>query len=113
MERELRGSAIRDQRPPVVGVLLAAAALAGCGGGEGSGGRKQVEALIRSQLPESVHRNTGEAVLVNEVTCVDKGDGDYECIAAVTGTDGAGGLTSFDLPVSATCDEENCTWRSR
>lgn len=95
-----------------LGLLLAAAVLAGCGGGNGSGGREQVESLIRSQLPESVRRNTGEAVFVNKVTCVDKGDGDYECIAAVTGTDGVGGLTNFDVPVSASCDDENCTWRS-
>lgn len=95
-----------------LGLLLAAAVLAGCGGSEGSGGREQVESMIRSQLPESVRRNMGDAVLVNEVTCVDKGDGDYECVAAVTGTDGVGGLTNFDVPVRASCDGENCTWRT-
>ncbi len=95
-----------------VGLLLVAATLAGCGGGQGSDGREEVEAMIRSQLPESVRRNTGEAVFVNEVTCVDKGDGEYDCVAAVTGTDGVGGLTNFDVPVSASCDAENCTWRS-
>lgn len=68
--------------------------------------------MIRSQLPESVRRNSGEAVFVNEVTCVSKGDNEFDCIARVTGTDGAGGLQNLDVPVSATCDEENCTWRS-
>lgn len=91
---------------------LAVAALAGCGGASEAERRSGVEALIRSQLSESVRRNTGEAVLVNEVTCAAKGDNEFDCIASVTGSDGVGGLQSFDVPVSATCDEENCTWRS-
>jgi hypothetical protein len=68
--------------------------------------------MIRTQLPDSVRRNTGEAVIVNTVTCVAKGDNEFDCIASVTGTNGVGGLRSFDVPVSATCDEQNCTWRS-
>jgi hypothetical protein len=68
--------------------------------------------MIRSQLPRSVLRNTGQAVFVNAVTCVDQKNGDYECIARVSGADGVGNLQSFDLPIDASCDEANCTWRS-
>ena len=49
---------------------------------------------------------------MNGVTCAKRGDNEFDCIARVTGTDGVGGLQSFDLPVSATCDEANCTWRT-
>ncbi len=94
--------------------LLSLAALAGCGGGggESSGQREEVEALIRSQFPASVQRNTGKPVLVNEIGCVEQDENRYECIASVTGTDGVGGLQEFDVPVTATCDDRKCVWRT-
>jgi hypothetical protein len=51
-------------------------------------------------------------VLVSKVRCVDKGDNEFECIATVGGSDGQGQLEYVDIPVTASCDEENCTWRT-
>src|SRR4051812_26460117 len=81
-------------------MVLAIAALAGCGD-DPQADRTQVESLIRSQLPQSVRRNTGKAVFVNDVTCVAKENNEFDCIANLTGTDGAGGLESFDVPIAA------------
>jgi hypothetical protein len=92
-------------------VLMICVTVAGCGGSSGAS-RGEVESMIRSQLPASVKRNTGEAVFVNKVTCTKKSKNQFDCIASVTGTNGVGGLQSVDIPVSATCDEQNCTWRS-
>jgi hypothetical protein len=83
----------------VVAVLAAS-----CGGSGGGDAKVEVERMIRSQLPGSVKRNTGEAVFVDDVTCVSKGGGDYDCIAVVTGTDGVGGLRSLDVPITASCE---------
>jgi hypothetical protein len=93
--------------------FLAIFVVAGCGSGgsNGSGAREDVEGIIRSQLPGSVRRSTGEAVFVNKVTCVDKGGGEYGCVASVSGTDGVGGLQKYDVVITASCDERNCTWR--
>jgi hypothetical protein len=116
MEQGLQRVAGAYRRAPVaallaVAVVAVAVVLAGCGG-SGGGAKDDVEAMIGSQLPGSVMRNTGEAVFVNEVTCVEKGGGGYDCVASVTGTDGAGGTQQLDVPVTASCDDENCTWRS-
>ncbi len=98
---------------PAALALLAVVA-AGCGGAETSNAERRavVEAMIRTQLPQSVRRNSGEAVLVKDVTCVAENERRYDCIVAVTGTDGLGGLQSFDVAVTAACDEANCTWRT-
>lgn len=70
--------------------------------------------MIRSQLPDSVKRNTGEAVFVSNVTCVREDDRHYDCVATVSAeTDGNYETIEYvDVGVSATCDEANCTWRT-
>jgi hypothetical protein len=96
----------------VVAVALLAS-LVGCGGGgDNAAAKAQVELMIRSQLPGEVRKNTGEAVFVSDLTCVDKGHNQFDCIAKVTGTNGVGGLQTTSVPISASCDKENCTWRS-
>ena len=92
-------------------------AFAGCGGGDadrdGEAARGHVEQMIRSQLPESVRRNTGEAVYVSHVTCVSEDDEGrrWDCIATVGGATPTG-LEYVDIGVTATCDEAACTWRT-
>ena len=106
-----------------VRIVALALALSGCGdGGSGVGDvgavdkdatRAHVERMIRSQLPQSVKRNTGEAVIVSRVTCVSEDDEGrkWDCLASVGGATGAG-IEYVDIGVTATCDEAACTWRT-
>lgn len=102
--------------------LALAAALTGCGGdgsvGDGGDGNEEetraaVEQMIRSQLPDSVKRNTGEAVYVSRVTCAKEDDEGrkWDCVATVGGA-GEAGLEYVDIGVTATCDEAVCTWKT-
>jgi hypothetical protein len=51
-------------------------------------------------------------VIVSKVTCVREDERHFDCVATVGGSDGTGNLEYFDVGVSATCDEANCTWRT-
>ncbi len=95
-----------------VGLIAAAAAGCGGGGGESGSAKAELERLIRSQLPQQARQNFGTAVTVRNVICTQESDSTYRCIASVQGTDGRGGLETVDLPISGTCDDESCQWRT-
>ena len=90
--------------------VASALALVGCAGG--SSGREDVERIIESQFADSVRENTGEAVVTQSVTCVDEGDRRFSCIVTVKVLDGSGGTSTVQVPVDASCDSDNCIWRS-
>jgi hypothetical protein len=100
--------------------FLALGGLSACGFGSESSSssgstpdaRGQVQQMIRSQLPGSVKRSTGQAVLVDEVTCAQASKSEFDCFATVRATNGTGGLERVDLAIAATCDEASCTWRT-
>jgi hypothetical protein len=80
-------------------------------GGSDADRSAEVQSMIRSQLPDSAKRNLGMAVYVEDVTCAAKSDTEFDCFATVTGANG-GRFESFDLGISATCDDSSCTWRT-
>ena len=104
-------------------VLLAVVTvLASCGGGGdgGEGGRTEderahAERMIRTGLPKSVKRTTGEAVIVSDVSCVRESESGterkFDCVATVGGV-GAEGIEYVDVPISVTCDDRKCIWRA-
>jgi hypothetical protein len=124
----------------MMGVLLAVTVLmAGCGGGQSTADkeqeqiekidkdlglleddsgaddlRTQVESMIRDQFPAQAQQAWGVAAVVNDVTCAEHGGdtGSYECFVGASYAE-AGEVVPMDMPVSATCDERNCTWRAQ
>jgi len=69
--------------------------------------------MIQSQLPQQNNAaDPAHPVLVNSVTCVDKGHGDYDCVAKVSGVNDQGNLQALNVGVTASCDSQNCTWHT-
>jgi hypothetical protein len=119
----------------VLVLALIGALVAGCGGGQSTAeneqeqiekidkdlglgvpdsgdARTEVEEMIRSQFAVSAKEATGIAAVVNSVTCVEHADpGSFECFVDASYAE-YGEVVPMNVPVTATCDESNCTWRT-
>jgi hypothetical protein len=89
------------------------ALLAACGGSPHHASKAVVEQMIHDQLPQQNNAaDPSHPVFVNRVTCVDKGQGGFDCIARVSGVNAVGNIQPFNVSVTASCDDENCTWHT-
>lgn len=87
MEHGLRRPAIRESRAPVVGVLLAAVVLAGCGGGgnKANAHDADVQKAVESKIRETVNLNAlgqGTSIKYLIVQCLPESDTTLSCIVS-------------------------------
>lgn len=110
------------RRPPLRAIGLATIAIAvfpGCsvsinddGGGSGESLESRLQSLedeIRSELGGQMTRRFGARVEVTDVGCSGTGGNRFECLAEAREV---GSFESESIPISGSCDERNCVWRT-
>jgi hypothetical protein len=101
-----------------VGLALLAPLAFGCNTdlGSTSDPGRELEAIIRSQLPNQTE-NLFPGVVSNarakQVNCVEQSSGGYECIVRLSYFDADFGRTITEtVPITGSCDSESCIWRA-
>lgn len=96
-------------------LILAAFTLGGCEASFSVGEQSQkdrVEEIITEQLPGEAKATLG-VIEIDSVTCVEKESTRYDCIAKVSGTKTDGTPGKRTIPIDASCDKEECVWKTR
>jgi len=105
--------------------VLASVALAlpACGGGGSTATKADVEAQVRTELPQMLQLQQNQAVLqrltlafgvvvrVVGAKCALTTKNKFDCSADALGSNGIGGYRSFTIDMTADCPDGHCTLR--
>lgn len=95
-------------------LVAVAFALGGCEASfsVGETEKDRVEEIITEQLPGEAKETLG-VIEIDSVTCVEKESSRYDCLAKVSGTKTDGTPGKRSIAIDASCDKEECVWKTR
>lgn len=74
--------------------------------------KDRVEEIITEQLPGEAKETLG-VIEIDSVNCVEKESSRYDCLAKVSGTKTDGTPGTRSIAIDASCDKEECVWKTR